>query len=139
MIKRFLFRLAVLILIPFFSACNFLANPENHDSTLLGTWVEKTRVDDHVVVFKRADKFAQDAPGLAFKTNGDLVQRQNAGWCGTPPIAYTNYKGKWEHIEDNKIEVESKYWGGTLKFRMKIVSVDQFTLRARIQYLNSNH
>lgn len=31
--------------------------------------------------------------GFHFLEDGDMYERKNAGWCGTPPITCCDYKG----------------------------------------------
>ncbi|MDX2430683.1 MAG: hypothetical protein QNK35_07110 [Bacteroides sp.] len=98
------------------------------NSSILGTWVEVN--DDPLLVpedgisrFARSADFDPDSYGFAFHEDGLFTERKNAGWCGTPPIAYDNFEGTWEPLSDTLIDITVAYWGGTLTYQMQIVSL----------------
>ncbi len=87
--------------------------------------------EDGVSVYKKSKRFEQDKPGFEFQKDGIMIKRQNVGWCGTPPISYGNYKGKWKQIEDNKLQLEYDYWGGRDTMILEIVSLTKEDLKVR--------
>ena len=55
---------------------------------------------------------------------GKFTERKNSGWCGTPPVVYSDYDGIWsEH--DSLISVSTGFWGGTVDYQWKIVALDK--------------
>ena len=80
------------------------------------------------MVFTRSLKFT-DNHAYKFIDDGTVIERQNAGFCGTPPITYTDNTGTWTIINDNLIRIKVPYWGGTLNYRLEIVSLDETTLK----------
>ncbi|GAB1857324.1 hypothetical protein MHTCC0001_21600 [Flavobacteriaceae bacterium MHTCC 0001] len=65
---------------------------------LIGSWNAPEYTDDKVVFTKTA-KPTSEAYSITFEKNGDFVER-SSGWCGTPPLVFSDYKGTWELTED---------------------------------------
>ncbi len=69
-----------------------------------------------------------------FIKNGEIIVSQNCGWCGTPPISYCEYKGKWSKQKNDTFDLSYPFWGGTIietweittlsKEKMAIIRVD---------------
>lgn len=70
-------------------------------SYLIGNW-EYQAWDEGIISYKRVKKLSKKVEGFQFSPNGDLKIVRNAGWCGTPPISYGTFKGRWKQ-EGNKI------------------------------------
>ena len=100
---------------------------------IIGTWVENGYEDD-LTLLNRANKLDPSKYGFTIEDNGSFIERKNAGWCGTPPITYDNFEGTWEALSDSLIEITVGYWGGTLTYQMRIVSLDAEDLRIRYLY-----
>ena len=83
---------------------------ETIEEGLVGTWVHTDRYRNLV----KKNNFADNKGGIAFGDDGTLTVRQNEGWCGTPPITYSNFKGSWEMLSDSTARLEYEYWGGTI-------------------------
>lgn len=56
-----------------------------------------------------------------------FIERKNAGWCGTPPIAYADFNGSWAK-NDSLIDITVDYWGGVANYHWKIISIDNNNL-----------
>lgn len=91
-----------------------------------GTWTysgfEQRGPTDYVMVYARTRTFGNEA-GLQFEPSGLFVERANAGWCGTPPITYADYPGRWK-TEGDSLTIEGQYWGGPQRSRVAVVAVD---------------
>ncbi len=112
-----------LLFIGLLSGCSEKYDPQN---PIEGTWVldkGETISDEIIFSFHRAKKFEQDKPGYAFKPNGLLISRQNAGWCGTPPVSYEESPGAWSQ-DGNKVKLNGKFWGGTMATEFEISKLD---------------
>lgn len=107
--------------------------PYNFD--LIGIW-SYDFVDEGgaSVVLKKVNQFDEDNHGIQFFENGDFVQRQINSWCGTPPVTYENYNGTWAYSENNIVDIEAQYWGGTENYQLEILSVDNTQLRLKYIY-----
>ena len=94
----------------------------NPSLKLEGYWI----YDSQIEVLQQYDKhkdFKRAKPGIAFLPEGKLLKRQNAGWCGTPPVSYKNFDGAWEWADDQVVNITYAFWGGTIKESWKIVEL----------------
>lgn len=103
------------------------------NSGIFGTWVEKG-YDQEIAVLERAGALAADSYGFIIREDGTFTERKNAGFCGTPPITYANFDGEWVALSDSLLEITVGYWGGTINFQMRIVSLERDTLEVRYLY-----
>lgn len=100
-------------------------------SKLLGIWIQSGRTVD-VTAYRQAKKFAEGDGGMEFMPDGKLIVRQNAGWCGTPPIEYANYDGTWKLDHDSLLVLAYKYWGSQVKekARIELIVGDKLILKS---------
>lgn len=103
---------------------------------IVGTWVDfsddfAAPAEDGVTRLVRTENFENNHYGFTFRKDGTFIERKNSGWCGTPPIAYDNFEGVWNPLNDTLIDITVAYWGGTLTYQMWIVSVDAEELGIR--------
>lgn len=89
---------------------------------LIGHWVSPVYMDT-LVQYTRAEALHNNDFGISFNPGNSLVERQNAGWCGTPPISYANYNGTWSRTGDI-INISVDFWGGKAKHQWKVISID---------------
>ncbi|CAN5366759.1 hypothetical protein BH09BAC5_BH09BAC5_12140 [soil metagenome] len=82
-----------------------------NNKQLIGTWVY-SEYKDELLYYEKKNKFEKDKSGIEFKEGGKIIKRQNASWCGTPPITYANYDGTWEKSSDSTLTIIYQYWGG---------------------------
>ena len=114
-----------IILILFFS---FMPSTSEIEEDIIGIWVFEEYDEGHRV-YKKEDRFDKTKRGIEFRKDGTLARRQNAGWCGTPPISYKNFSGTWEKVSDTKISMTYKYWGGEMEVDWLIVEVNNQKLK----------
>lgn len=117
------------ILIALFITFSFIACqkdeapiPKGNDN-LEGTWINP-QYTDTLLTYTRAAGLVENEVGYTFKEGNTLICRQNSGWCGTPPIVTADYDGTWSW-SDSIVTVKTAYWGGTMEFTWKIISLDQ--------------
>lgn len=96
---------------------------------IIGTWVEEVDISlpspgDGVTLLRRSENLDTDSYGFILHDDGSFTEHKNAGWCGTPPIAYDNFEGTWVPLSDTVLDITVGYWGGTLTYQMHIVSLD---------------
>lgn len=129
-------KMNLILIIPFFlfSACLMDSDDSNEtrNPELIGVWVTSSWEND-LVLYSRATRFKNDEGGYQFNVDGSLVDRKNAGWCGTPPISYENFTGTWEQNEDT-ILVKSGSWNGETSCKLVIISVDSHFLKVKMLY-----
>jgi len=93
---------------------------------MIGYW-SLSGYADSLTVYSKIPAFT-DAPGICFQENGFFIERQNSGWCGTPPVTYSDYKGKYA-LKDSLLVIESAYWGGSYRSEWKLQEVTHDTLK----------
>ncbi|MFH1118529.1 MAG: hypothetical protein V1775_01815 [Bacteroidota bacterium] len=86
--------------------------------------------DDSVVVYGKAPALVEGS-GFRFGENESLKEHKNAGWCGTPPITYGDFKGTYS-VNDSIIAAAVGYWGGTTGYTRKLLSPDQESLTFKL-------
>jgi len=102
---------------------------------IVGTWIANAYEDD-LTLLSRGDELDHSKYGFTIKDDGTFIERKNAGWCGTPPITYDNFEGTWEALSDSLLDITVAYWGGTMTYQMRIVSLDREELKIRYLYTN---
>jgi len=115
-----------------FSSCkDDLVEPQA-PYNLYGSWVFNSQ-QDSVTIMQRSFKLTPDKYGFTVYSNGDFLERKNSGWCGTPPIIYADYPGKWTYKNNNNIKIDVGYWGGQTSYSMQIISLsnDQLSFVAK--------
>lgn len=71
-------------------------------------------------------------PWLEFADEGALTVRQNAGWCGTPPISYRTYEGgSFDLSESGQLTLKHEFWGGIDTTHYQNAEITEDTLRMR--------
>lgn len=96
------------------------------DNKLIGTWIYQSSTDDYQRIYKRVNLLENEQYGFVFKSKNEFLNRSSASWCGTPPT-YADYEGKWSE-KDAIINISVGYWGGTIKQKWQVISVDDKTL-----------
>jgi hypothetical protein len=125
--KMILF-LSIIILI----ACEKSNEPIVNDSDkLIGYWINPVAIDT-VWKYERANTLKDNDYGFAFKSGQLFVERKNAGWCGTPPISYTDFDGTWTK-NDSVINITVGYWGGLADYQWKIILIDNNSLTGSVK------
>ena len=110
-------------------------NDYNEPQSLIGHWAHPAYSDNAegkiFISYARTNSLPEDSDGIEFKKNGSLIERKNAGWCGTPPVTYDNYSGKW-HIKDDNLVINVDYWGGVEHRIWKIIDVSNTMLKIEV-------
>ncbi|MEN8229965.1 MAG: hypothetical protein ABFS38_17525 [Bacteroidota bacterium] len=103
------------------------------NANIVGTWIEKGYEDD-LLLLDRSTNLDSSKYGFSIHEDGKFIERKNAGSCGTPPIFYDNFEGTWEAVSDSLLNITVGYWGGTMTYQIRIVSLDQENLAIRYLY-----
>jgi hypothetical protein len=122
--KYFLTLPVILILI----SCTDNPVNESVPKNLEGTWVYRSYEND-VFTMEKSLGLENENSGLVILSNGNLIERKNVGWCGTPPVVYDNYQGSWKSLTDKTLNITVGYWGGTENYTMEIVSLTSSLLK----------
>ncbi len=122
--KPAIMKASLLALFAFFTLLTF--SPDQIE----GRW-ERIYHDGESVVYARTPEVAKGG-WFEFSKDGELAVRQNAGWCGTPPISYRTYTGgTYDLTKKGKLTMIHEFWGGMDTTYHQIVSVTDDTLRMR--------
>jgi len=104
-------------------SCQKLADQvETGNTELTGSWIDP-QYTDTIVTYTRAGSLVENQYGITFKPGNKLVQRQNSGWCGTPPIVTSDYEGTWTW-NDSLVNITVGYWGGTADLTWKVLTLN---------------
>jgi len=108
-------------------SCQKLADPvESGTSDLIGSWIDP-QYSDTVITYSRAEHLAENQYGITFQSENQLIERQNSGFCGTPPIVTADYQGTWTS-HDSIVNISVGFWGGTIDRSWRIISLDNHKL-----------
>ena len=99
----------------------------------VGIW-SHIAYQENDLILEKGQKLEDNTYGYRFFSNGKLIHRANSGFCGTPPIATSDYEGTWQRDGDI-IRLEAGFWGGTQIQEWKILS-DTGT-RLQVEVINS--
>lgn len=122
-VNKMILFLSIIILI----ACEKSNEPiVNNSDKLIGYWINPVAIDT-VWKYERANSLKDNDYGFAFKSGQLFVERKNAGWCGTPPISYTDFDGTWTK-NDSVINITVGYWGGLADYQWKKILIDNNSL-----------
>jgi hypothetical protein len=100
---------------------------------IVGTWVEDEYLGD-TLFLDRMGAFDKEKYGFTIHEDGTFTEHKNAGWCGTPPITYARFDGKWEAVSDSLLDITVAYWGGMMTYQIRIVSLSPDELAIRYLY-----
>ncbi|TCO09637.1 hypothetical protein [Natronoflexus pectinivorans] len=109
------------LLIFLFNGCEEKIETEHNSELLIGYWINPQIVDS-LVTFSKSSKLVDANYGIAFHSDGSFIERNNSGWCATPPISYSNFKGSWVK-NDSLVIILVDYWGGIARYQWKIIDV----------------
>lgn len=117
----------LLFSIVFLTSCeNDIDLKSDEAELIIGHWISPVYIDT-LVQYTRAEGLNENDYGISFNPGNSLVERQNAGWCGTPPISFANYNGNWSKTGD-VIDITVDFWGGKANHKWKVIANDQKTL-----------
>lgn len=132
--------LTIITVFCLFNACSEnvvvpnLSNLEGQEN-LIGIWeydsYEHLTDTTYAEVYRKVNKIAKDQAGITFKNSGVFLSKQNAGWCGTPPISYAEYDGTFNVGSKNVVNINSTYWGGKSSYKMEVLELTNNRLKVR--------
>lgn len=90
---------------------------------LIGYWINPVYTDS-VTTFERANRFKDDAYGVAFLTENISLER-SSGWCGTPPLIFADFQGKWKKNDSIITITIDNGMAGVVDNHWKIKTLDE--------------
>ena len=134
-VKTFFNWLIVAVLCLAIKGCEKNDNDYKEQQSIIGCWSYPARANNEsgkeILFYEKTDTLPADAGGINFLSDGTLIERKNAGWCGTPPIAYANFSGNW-YIQNDSMIIDVAYWGGMEHKIWKILSVTNDVLKIEV-------
>ena len=107
---------------------------------IIGCWANPVYEYDiypqAVICYERVNALPANSPSIKFLNDGTLIERKNTGWCGTPPITYSDFSGNWQMENNNDIKINVAYWGGMEQKIWKIIDITTDSLRIEINVEN---
>jgi hypothetical protein len=99
--------------------------PINESNKLIGHWINPV-YNGSELQLTRASALKSEGYGLSFLEKTQCVER-SSGWCGTPPLTFSDYKGSWTRT-DSVIVVTINNGIGLQDIKWKIKILDDKTL-----------
>lgn len=90
---------------------------------LIGYWINPA-YSDSGTTFERANKFKNDAYGVAFLTENISLER-SSGWCGTPPLIFADFQGEWQKKDSMVTITIDNGMAGVMDNHWKIKTLDE--------------
>lgn len=90
---------------------------------LIGYWINPV-YSDSGTTFERANRFKKDSYGVAFLTKNISLER-SSGWCGTPPLIFADFQGKWQKKDSRVIITIDNGMAGVMDNHYKIKTLDE--------------
>jgi len=109
------------------------------DNLIIGKWAN-AEYSDSTITYHRVSGIPVNEYGFEFRTDGTFIEQKMFGWCGTPPVSYTDYNGNWIQT-DSVLAIRVGYWGGMVNYKWKIVSLNNeklVTIRLSEEYEQDN-
>ena len=114
-------------------ACSSPAPASLQDPSVLGAWGFNSMDDQSGIrVYAKLESLVGDQNGYMFEPGGVLLVR-NAGWCGTPPLTYSNFEGSWTEEQEGHLVLTYPNWEAMQDFRLEILNLTKNEMRCRIE------
>ncbi len=110
--------------------------PIDPDNLLIGNWADPV-YDNETTTFQRAGSLPNEAYGVAFKADGVFIER-SSGWCGTPPLIFSDFEGTWE-TEDTLIKITTQYYPGKFNWRIVSLTEDKLVVKRELTEQEMDH
>lgn len=115
------------------AACTSTSEPDpgtELSGTLAGVWIFAEETADGAQVFTRAAALTGERTGFEFCEHGGLKVR-TAGWCGTPPLTWSNLDGLWEKTAEGLLDIRHAWRGAPREYQLEIISLSSRRLVCR--------
>lgn len=126
-------RIAFLLVLGLLVSCEkgFIeADALGANAVIVGTWVE-TGYEEDVLLLERTENFDPSKYGFTIHKDGTFIERKNTESYTAQSITYDNFEGTWEALSDSLLNITVGFWGGTMTYQIRIVSLDLENLAIR--------
>lgn len=116
----------------FCASCSSSDPAAPQDPAISGAWgLESTDSESGIRIYSKLNSLSGDQNGYMFGSGGSLLVR-DAGWCGTPPLAFSNYEGSWVEEEENILLLTYPQLEEMQDFRLVILSLNGDEMQCRV-------
>lgn len=109
------------------------AYPEAMGESFIGTWVEHEYRGD-TLLLDRDYELDPDRYGFIIHGDGRFTEHKNSGWCGTPPISYAEFEGRWELHSDSLLNIVVDFWGGRMSYQIQLLELSGSRMAIRYHF-----
>lgn len=106
------------------------------DNLILGNWIEPV-YDGETTTFTRGSSLPNDAYGITFKQNGDFIER-TSGWCGTPPLIFSDYKGSFK-IDETLVKINTEFYPNSFQWRIITLTETELIVKRELSEQEKEH
>lgn len=106
------------------------------DNLLLGNWVQPI-YDGDITTYKRGNTLPNKNNGIAFKQNGDFIER-TSGWCGTPPLSYFNVEGSFS-LDESLINITTQSYPSFYGWRILELTEEKLVVKRELSEQEKEH
>ena len=112
-----------------------IIDPNN--SLLIGNWAAANYQDEQIT-FVRVNSLPNDSYGILFEKNGVFTER-SSGWCGTPPLTFSDYVGTWEFVEEGLVKITTTSFKGDFQWRILELSEEILVIKRELSLQEIEH
>ncbi|GAA3647998.1 hypothetical protein GCM10022397_36100 [Flavivirga jejuensis] len=105
------------------------------DDFLIGSWIDPIYNGENTT-FRKATDLPKEDYGILFKENGGFVER-TSGWCGTPPLFFSDYSGEWQL--DNALIVISQEQYPSYAWRIVSLTENELVVKKELTEQEQDH
>ena len=127
--------LSILLLTIFFS-CEQNEALLDTNNLLLGSWIEPS-YNSEETTYKRGSSLPTENHGISFSENGEFIER-TSGWCGTPPLYYSDYIGSFE-IEQTLIKITKEAYPNSYQWRIISLTENELVVKRELTAQEEEH
>jgi len=100
--------------------------PINASDKVIGHWINPVYTGSELQL-TRASSLKDDGYGLSFLEKTQCVER-TSGWCGTPPLTFSDFKGTWTRTDKMLIMTIDNGINGMQNIKWVIKTLNDKTL-----------
>jgi hypothetical protein len=108
-----------------------------NNSLLIGNWAAANYQDEQII-FTRVNYLPNDSYGILFKKNAIFTER-SSGWCGTPPLTFSDYVGTWEFAEEGLVKITTTSFTGDFQWRILELSEEKLVVKRELSSQEIEH
>lgn len=128
--------ISILLFASLFWSCENNEPVIDANNLLIGFWAEPS-YDGETTTFKRNNSLPNEAYGVSFTKNGDFIER-SSGFCGTPPLTFSDYKGDFT-LEETLIKVNTQSYPTFFQWRILKLTEDELIVKRELSEQEIEH